>query len=245
MKKPKSKTNPAKTPAVKPVEVKSEDWPPDAAGKTLAEIGRMSREESPMPTTEQISQLAALLAISEDGEPDELADAAIILWETVEQKLRQRKIEKKIRSMAEEYKHPSCPACLPVLRDDFLRLQLPHLKYRTGELASVAKAYAKSVIEKNLGNTREATPEEISDYYANWKPIETAFDYSMAAFNFFIWFRSYHSTRVSQSRRDAGLKSAQARSETKVAAGKSAVKRKRKTRPRREELREVKNTLLT
>jgi hypothetical protein len=208
MKKPKSKTNLAKTPAVKPVEVKSEDWPPDAAGEMLAEIGRMSREESPMPTTEQISQLAALLAISEDGEPDELADAAIILWETVEQKLRQRKIEKKIRSMAEEYKQPSCPARLPVLRDDFLRLQLPRLKHRTGELASVAKAYAKSVIEENLGNTREATPEEISDYYANWKSIETAHDYSMAALNFSLWWSSYHSNKVAEVRRSAGKISA-------------------------------------
>ncbi len=224
MKKPKPKTT--KTPAVKPVEVKSEDWPLYAAGEMLSEIGRMKREESPMPTTEQISQLAALLAISEDGEPDELGDAAIILWETVEQKLRQRKIEKKIRSMEEKYKKPSCPARLPVSRDDFFRLQLPRLKYRTGELASVAKAYAKSVIEENLGNVREATPEEISDYYANWKPIETAFDYSKAALNFSIWFYSYHSTRVSQSRRAAGMKSAQ-------------VKKMRKARPPRAQLKEI------
>jgi hypothetical protein len=230
MKKTESKTNPAKTPAVKPVEVKSEDWPSDAYGEMLTEIGRMSREESPMPTTEQISQLAALLAIGEECEPDELADAAIILWETVEQKLRRRKIDKRIKSIPEKDLQPSCPSSLPVLRDDFLRLQLPHLKYRTGELASVAKAYAKSVIEENLGNTREATPEEISNYYANWKPIETPFDYSMAMFNFIIWFRAYHSTRVSQSRRDAGLKSAQARNEATVAAEKSAAKKKLKKR---------------
>jgi hypothetical protein len=161
-----------------------------------------------MPTTEQISQLAALLAISEDGEPDELADVAIILWETIEQKLRQRKIQKKIRSMAEEYKQPSCPARLPVLRDNFFRLQIPHLKYRRDELESVAKAYVKSVIEENLRNAREATPEEISDYYANWKPIENEFDYSMAAFNFFLWWSSYHSNKVAEARRAAGKKSA-------------------------------------
>lgn len=217
MKEPKPRTKRTKMLTTKTAKVNSKDLHAEKILNDFGEIGRMASAEYSIPTTEKIAELAAALARSPDDDPSKLADAAIKLWETVGQKLRQRMIEKKMRTMAEEFRY-DCPACFPVRRDDFLRFELPRLKYCTGELAKVAKAYAKSVIEENLGNSREATPEEVSSYYANWKTIETPSEYSMASLHFSLWWNDYHKTELVKVRRAAGKKSAQ-------------VKEKRKARP--------------
>ena len=224
MTKPKLKSKSAKTIGAKPTEVKSEDAKREKAREEITELLHQATDEATDPTVEQLAHLAAAISQSPNDDPSELTDAAIELWEVADKKLRSRIMEKfQHKLLGLEYGEPEC---FPIMRDDFLCFVLPRFKYRTSELASAAKAYAKAKIEANAGNVREATPEEVSTYYANWKPIETLLEYQMAAREFRLWWSSHHSTNVSEIRRSVRLNAiAEAAKESTKSAPKKSLKK--------------------
>lgn len=221
MEKPKSKAKSAKTNCAKPTDVKPEDAKIEKARDEINKLINQARDQATDPTVEQLAHLAAAISQNPKDDPSKLTDAAIKLWEVAVEKLRGRIFEKVAhKALLLEYGNPED---FPITRDGFLRLMLPDLKYRTDELASAAKAYARAKIEANAGNAREATSEEVSTYYANWKPIQTLLEYQVAASEFRRWWHPYHSTNVSESRRSVRLN---AIAEAAEKSAKSAAEKK-------------------
>ena len=205
MKKSKSKTKPVRKPAAKSANVQT---PEESLKSKFLNLAVKVSAEATEPTTEQLALVAASLAESINNEPSKLVDAAIKLWDAAEKKLHGR-LEDKCNEALTDY--IVCDISFdktlrfPLKRDEFLLKMLPRLKYRTGEIASVLKAYAKSEIEQS---GRNATPEEVSNYYANWKPIVNVTELKHRAILFHHWWETFHRNKIFDARRSAGKISA-------------------------------------
>jgi hypothetical protein len=219
-----------------------------------------------LPTPEQIATIAATLARNTKDTPDALADAAMNLWFAARARIitstckleiwrQDNKLEQKtyphgvglfrrdLARLLEEWDQDRdleqriypCGRKLfdskltrfPLTRDDFLRKVLPQYKNRTADLERIAKAFISEKLQQLRYVTgEESTPEAVANAYGSWKPYENAAHANEMARIFSKWYHHY----VKETRRSAGKKSAA---------------KKRKARPRWDELKKVKNTLLT
>jgi hypothetical protein len=192
----------------------------------------MIEPDRKLPTTEQLATLAATLVRTSDHDANSLAAAALTLWRAAEDELAKAReaadrwtvvtIPAEGRPISEAELPPLPePKRYPIKRDEFARLVLPHLKGRTAELAEKLKAYCKACIAARTGRT--ATPEQVADYYANWKDITQEWEYQISARQFQNWWNYYAPKKLSEDRSEIGKKGAAAR------AAKKAAKKQQKT----------------
>jgi hypothetical protein len=204
MKKPKSN----KTPDVKPVDEKPIEPPPGW-----------------LPTTEHLAMIAATLASSTNENPAILVDAALKIWRSAVVTLQTERMfpcmwqkPPKIFTIKDRDEDGK------ISRDTFFKRVLPHSKKnRTYDRARIGKVFIRKLFCDEF--RKEPTEKEFADFYAKWN-VGGRVDADQLALRFEWWYHQY----VKESRRAAGMMSAQA---------KQGRKKKRKARPPREKLKEI------
>lgn len=164
-----------------------------------------SIKEDQKPSAYELALLAAALAKSSPAErQDQLILRAWELWGEALVLLRQ------VRGIEEDFVYDSLPHCffrsdvhdLPITRDMFFKVTLVQKRYRTGELASVARAYIGAKLRRDL--QRIPTQDEVSEHYAQWKPMRSFEKANKEAENFVTWYREVF---IKEKRRKAGQQS--------------------------------------
>ncbi len=182
----------------------------------------MNEPNQNLPTTKELTTLAATLARTSNDNADSLAKAALKLWRAANATL-EREAQADARRADVEAEHATLPTPkrYPVTRDAFGKLMLPAWQSeRTAEVAEALKGYCAMCIERDTG--QPATDEAVASRYAGWRDIDNPSSFAMAARQFLSWWNYHHPAEVSAKRR----KSALSRTRRKAAA-----KAKHKARP--------------
>jgi hypothetical protein len=211
MKKTKPKAKPTGIPTVNKSAEKADD------------LKSPWKEMGGLPTTEQLTQIAATLSRNINDAPDALAEKAMKLWLASRKRIflaefgdevglqNSQWVWDKSRSFSEFYEDPFLPTGdYPITRDQFLQTMLPKLKHRTFDLAKIAKAFVRDTLHKRNG--KEPTQDEVSGAYGRWRPYENVDQANATAFKFKRWYEMY----VRHLRSIAGQKSAKKRADKKA-----------------------------
>lgn len=182
------------------------------------------KEMGHLPTAEQLTMIAAILARNTTDTPDALAKTAMNLWLAARRQIWATNSEQDVvvddlhlsgtypyndDGIPDEFGLWESSREFPVKRDRFLQAMLPHIKNRTAELARYAKTFLRDDLrDKNDG--KEPTQDEIAGAYGDWKPSENYEDACETAERFRLWQKKH----ISKERSNAGKK----RRKTKRAA---------------------------
>lgn len=155
-----------------------------------------------LPTTEQLTLIAATLSKPGNGNAATLTDAALKLWQAAERKLdSERQIEARSDKWNAEFDALPKPKSFPVDRDQFARLMLPSLVGRTADLAKAIKDYIGATTSGS-GHEGKPTDAEIAERFSQWKPIINEHNFQLAARKFSLWWQDHHKAKISEMRRD-------------------------------------------
>lgn len=206
MKKPKPETKPAGTLA-----------DPNPAGKKSAGRSYLGVKIGDLPSTEQLSLIAAMLARNTSDSPSRLSDTAMEIWlasreriyiadlkdETRKQLSQWEDSVNNLRRSLDHFTNADFDQGGTVISRDtfFKRVLPPSQKNRSYDLAKVGKAFVRSLFQKQFN--KEASGDEFTDYYMKWN----AGDLTQATalyWEFMIW----RGQSIRESRRTAGLNSA-------------------------------------
>jgi hypothetical protein len=231
VKKPKSKTKSAKTPAVKLKELES-------GAARIAELQKHKYAKIRplvtsgwLPTPEQIATIAATLVCNQYDASAALvggfktktleasADVAMRLWLAARKRiiiadccaelhLSDRQLYKDFFPHGEPLFDAKTTE-FPLTRDKFFQILLPHLKSRP-ELTRIGKAFVAYLLRQK--NKKEPTPDEIIEGYRFWPSLHSDDRLEELGRSFIKW----HRETVKESRRAAG----------KISASKKKMKKK-------------------
>ena len=108
-----------------------------------------SENTIPYPSIEQLSHIAAALALGRNSSPEILAEEAMDLWHScgialARRKERAARVETQEKEAANEWR-PSSPGAFPVSLDEFLQRALPKRPH-VGDRFKVLREYLRSDI---------------------------------------------------------------------------------------------------
>ena len=213
MKKPKPETKPAETLA---------DLNP--AEQNTTKRSYLGVKIGDLPTTEQLSMIAAMLARNTNDSPSKLADTAMEIWlasrerifiadlkdETRKQLSHWEDSVSNVRRSLDHFTNADFDKGGSVISRDtfFKRVLPPSQKSRSYDLAKVGKAFVRYHFRKQFN--KEPSSEEFTDYYMKWN----AGDLTQA--KALYWeFKIWREQAIRESRRTSGKLSAAAKKKLK------------------------------
>jgi hypothetical protein len=177
------------------------------------------------PTHEDLAMLAVNLARNINDEPKKLVNAAYEIWIEAGFKVESEYFDGALAVYNGEVNSNFTCADYDkdgqiISRDKFFKRVLPQSKRnRSYDLAKVGKAFVRH--QFRLQFHREPGEEEFQFFYKNWNAGNLT-----QANELFWYFQTWYNQKIRETRRAAGMKSAQ-------------VKKTRKARPPRGQLKEI------
>jgi hypothetical protein len=213
-----------------------------------------------LPTTFELSIIAATLARNSNVAPEDLSENALKLWYSAEKTIHLNHIgeilfeEQELPPIPNDDNCPFAPSeplffppiqgesTIPVItRDKFLETVLPQWADRPDELKRFALIFIGDYLRAK--NRKDVTQDKVEAAYTKWKTFEKIENAEAFAREFTSWFKQYKIN----NKRFAGKLSAAARAEkkSKNANGATTSPKPKKTRKARPPFDQFKNVLLT